>query len=67
MSFRAKWTVDLALTFGPLEPVTMTYWTGMRFREILKISWDKVDLANGIIKLEAADTNEEMPKRIPIS
>ena len=45
----------------------MTYWTGMRFREILKITWDKVDLSNGIIKLEAADTNEEMPKRIPIS
>jgi integrase len=50
-----------------IGPVTIAYWTGMRSREILKLTWDKVDLVNRVIKLEPTDTKEEMPKRIPIS
>jgi integrase len=50
-----------------IGPVTIAYWTGMRSREILKLTWDKVDLVNRVIKLEPTDTKEKMPKRIPIS
>jgi integrase len=50
-----------------IGPVTIAYWTGMRSSEILKLTWDKVDLVNRVIKLEPTDTKEEMPKRIPIS
>jgi integrase len=46
--------------------LTMGYWTGMRKGEILDLSWDKVDVKNRIITLEAEDTKEGQGKSIPI-
>jgi len=51
-----------------LQNILMTaYYTGMRKGEILNLTWDKVDLKNKFINLEASDTKDEEKRKIPIS
>ncbi len=40
---------------------------GMRKNEILSLTWDKVDLKGRMIRLEASDTKDREPRKIPIS
>ena len=42
------------------------YYTGMRKGEILGLTWDKVDLENRFIRLDAADTKDREPRLIPV-
>jgi len=42
------------------------YYTGMRKGEILGLTWDKVDLENRFIRLDAADTKDKEPRLIPV-
>ena len=42
------------------------YYTGMREGEILNLTWNKVDLKNRLIQLEATDTKDKEPRNIPI-
>ena len=42
------------------------FYTGMRKGEILPLTWDKVDLKNRVIRLEAEDTKDMEPRTIPI-
>ncbi len=42
------------------------YYTGMRKGEILNLTWNKVDLKNRLIGLEAEDTKDNEPRDIPI-
>lgn len=67
LSFQEYESILINLPAHSQGPFGMAFWTGMRASEILKLTWDKIDLANRIIKLEPTDTKEKMPKRIPIS
>ncbi len=50
-----------------IKPVLHTaYYTGMRLGEILNLTWDKVDLKNRVISLQAEDTKDKEPRNIPI-
>ena len=46
--------------------LVIAYWTGMRKGEILNLTWDKVNLKDRIISLEAVDTKEGKAKTVPI-
>lgn len=50
-----------------LAILTTGFLTGMRKGEILSLTWDKVDLQNGFIHLEAEDTKDQEPRSIPIN
>jgi integrase len=50
-----------------LKPIIATgYYSGMRTSEILNLTWDKIDLKNRIINLEASDTKDNEFRIIPI-
>lgn len=42
------------------------FYTGMRKGEILLLTWDKVDLKKKVILLDAKDTKDGEPRRVPI-
>jgi integrase len=52
---------------GYFKPILYcAYLTGMRPGEILGLTWDKVDLKAGFIRLKDPDTKTDEPRKIPI-
>jgi integrase len=47
--------------------ITCAYETGMRAGEIVNLTWDKVDLKTGFIRLVAEDTKTNEKRAIPLS
>lgn len=50
-----------------LRPViAVGYYAGLRLGEILPLTWNKVDLKAGVIRLEATDTKDHEARTVPI-
>jgi integrase len=48
-----------------LRPVVaFAYYTGWRKSEILNLTWDRVDLSDGVIRLEAGETKNDAPRTV---
>lgn len=51
-----------------LKPIVkLAYHAGMRKSEILNLTWEKVDLKEGFIRLKAEDTKTREPRSVPLS
>ena len=51
-----------------IQPVLlMAYHLGPRLSEILNLTWDRVDLHRGFIKLRSVDTKTKDPREIPLT
>jgi len=48
------------------QALAIAYYTGMRLSEVLTLTWDKLDLKRGVIRLEAEDTKDKEARGIPI-
>jgi integrase len=61
----SPWELERLLIHLPRHAamiVHFAYLTGMRAGEIFQLSWDKVDLTNRVIRLEAKDTKTAEPR-----
>jgi integrase len=53
---------------GPWRAFIATcYHTGMRRSEVLRLTWDRVDLENDVFLLERQHTKTKEPRKVPIS
>jgi integrase len=51
-----------------LKPVLLVaYHLGPRLSEILRLTWDRVDLSRGFIKLRGVDTKTGEPRLVPMT
>jgi len=51
-----------------LKPINyVAYITGMREGEILRLTWEKIDLQGGFIRLQAEDTKTREGRTIPLT
>lgn len=46
--------------------IRMALLMGMRYSEILRLSWDRIDLGVGLIHLTGDDTKTKLPRQVPI-
>ena len=61
--------VRAILTHAPRHTraiLATAFYSGMRRGEILGLTWDKIDMENRIIQLEANDTKDREPRKVPI-
>ena len=50
-----------------LQSIFLTaYYTGMRFGEVIKLTWDRVDLRKGLIRLRNQDTKNGEARDVPM-
>lgn len=47
--------------------VVLGFWTGMRRTEIVMLTWDRIDLREGFIRLRAEDTKTHDGRSVPVA
>jgi integrase len=62
---------ELKKLFSNLPPharqiVVTAFYSAMRLSELMKLTWDRVDLERGLIHLRAQDTKTTKPRDVPI-
>lgn len=63
-----EWSKLYQVAKPHLRPVLLTaYQLGQRLREIVGITWDRIDLKRGIITLRSQDTTTKKPRQIPMT
>ena len=63
-----EWERLHAAAADHIKPVLlMAYHLGPRLGEILNLTWDRVDLHRGFIKLRSVDTKTKEPREIPLT
>ncbi|MDA2909796.1 tyrosine-type recombinase/integrase [Nitrospiraceae bacterium AH_259_D15_M11_P09] len=63
-----EWNRLYAAAVQHLRPILLVaYHLGLRLGEILRLTWDKVDLARGFLKLRAEDTKTKEARLVPLT
>lgn len=63
-----EWNRLYAAAVPHLRPILLVaYHLGLRLGEILRLTWDKVDLARGFLKLRQEDTKSGEPRLVPLT
>lgn len=63
-----EWTRLCAEAAPHLKPILkVAYHLGLRYGEIVRLTWDRVDLKRGIITLTAKDTKARRPRKVPLT
>ena len=63
-----EWDGLYAAAAEHIKPVLlMAYHLGPRLGEILNLTWDRVDLHRGFIKLRSVDTKTKEPREVPLT
>ena len=58
----------LAAAPAPLKPILLiAYYTGIRRGELLRLTWDRIDLKAGVIRLRLEDTKTQEGRIIPLT
>ena len=63
-----EWTQLYAEGAPHLKPILkVAYHLGLRYGEIVKLTWDRVDLKRGIVTLMGKDTKARRPRKVPLT
>jgi integrase len=63
-----EWTRLYAEAADHLKPIMLVaYRVGMRYSEIVRLTWDRVDRERGLITLRAIDTKTKRPRQVPMT
>jgi len=63
-----EWARLLAAAAPHIQPIiSIAYYLGMRLGEILPLTWDRVDLERGFIKLAGRDTKTRDARLVPMT
>jgi len=63
-----EWARLYAEAASHLKPILqVAYQLGLRYGEIVNLTWDRVDLKRGLITLTAHDTKTKKPRTVPLT
>jgi integrase len=63
-----EWTPLYAAAADHIRPVLLVaYRLGMRYSEIVRLTWDRVDWERRLLTLRAIDTKTKRPRQVPMT
>ncbi|MDA2911571.1 site-specific integrase [Nitrospiraceae bacterium AH_259_D15_M11_P09] len=63
-----EWARLYAEAASHLKPILqVAYQLGLRYGEIVNLTWDRIDLKRGILSLTAHDTKTKKPRTVPLT